>query len=293
PDGDVGNGNTAEGTVALARLTSGSYNTAMGLQALFNNTTGFYNTGTGVNALYSNTGGLYNTAQGGFALFSNTTGNQNTVTGYDALAGNTTGSGNIALGVFAGNGVTTANNVICLGTSGANVSDSCFIGNIRAVTTANADAIPVVIDSAGQLGTMSSSRRFKSEIKPMDGASESILALKPVTFHYKSDQTNTPQFGLIAEEVAEVNPDLVVRDAEGKVYTVRYEAVNAMLLNEFLREHRKVEEQEATIAQLKQDFQSKLAEQQNQIKALTSGLEKINNQLELNKPAPQMVAENQ
>jgi hypothetical protein len=119
------------------------------------------------------------------------------------------------------------------------------------VSTANADAIPVLIDSAGQLGTMSSSRRFKEEIKPMDQTSEAILALKPVTFNYKSDKRDIPQFGLVAEEVAKVNPDLVVRDKNGEIYTVRYEAVNAMLLNEFLKEHRKVQEQEATIAQLK------------------------------------------
>ena len=118
------------------------------------------------------------------------------------------------------------------------MSNSCFIGQIRGVTTAQNNAIPVLIDSAGQLGTTSSSRRYKKEIKPMDQASEAILGLKPVTFHYKSDNTGTPQFGLIAEEVAEVNPDLVVRDEKGEIYTVRYEAVNAMLLNEFLKEHR-------------------------------------------------------
>jgi trimeric autotransporter adhesin len=127
----------------------------------------------------------------------------------------------------------------------------------------------------------------------MDQASEAILALKPVTFQYKTDSKGTPQFGLIAEEVAKVNPDLVVRDEKGQIYTVRYDAVNAMLLNEFLKQHRKVEQQDATIAQLKQDFQSKLAEQQKQIKALTSGLEKVNNQLELNKPAPRVVNNNQ
>jgi hypothetical protein len=173
------------------------------------------------------------------------------------------------------------------------VDNSCFIGNIREVTTQNSNAVPVLIDSAGQLGTVSSSRRFKKEIKPMDSASEAILGLKPVTFHYKSDATGTPQFGLIAEEVAELNPDLVVRDENGEIYTVRYDAVNAMLLNEFLKEHRKVQEQEATIAQLKQEFQSKFAERQKQIKALTAGLEKVNNQLELSKPAPQMVLSNQ
>jgi Chaperone of endosialidase len=144
------------------------------------------------------------------------------------------------LGVGAGLNVTTANNVICIGAGGADMDDSCFIGNIFGRVVANAAS--VVIDGAGQLGTMNSSRRFKKEIKPMDKTSEAILALKPVTFHYKSDNTNTPQFGLIAEEVAEVNPDLIIRDRNGEIYTVRYEAVNAMLLNEFLKEHRTVQE---------------------------------------------------
>ena len=204
-----------------------------------------------------------------------------------ALDNNTTGSGNTALGVFAGSNVTTASNVICIGdeVSGANVSNSCFIGNIRGVTTANADAIPVLIDSAGQLGTASSSRRFKKEIRPMDKASETILALKPVTFHYKSDTKDTPQFGLIAEEVAEVNSNLVVRDENGEIYTVRYDAVNAMLLNEFLKEHKAsvsqqhtVEQQRATIIRL-----------EKQIEALTAGLQKVSAQLEASKPAPQVV----
>jgi hypothetical protein len=127
----------------------------------------------------------------------------------------------------------------------------------------------------------------------MDQTSDAILGLKPVTFQYKSDSKGTPQFGLIAEEVAAVNPDLVVRDENGEIYTVRYEAVNAMLLNEFLKEHRKIEQQEATIAQLKKDVQFKLTDQQKQIKALTSSLEKVNNQLELNKPAPQVVISDQ
>jgi hypothetical protein len=162
------------------------------------------------------------------------------------------------------------------------VSASCFINNIRDVTTQNGDAIPVVIDSAGQLETASSSRRFREDIKPMDGTSETILALKPVTFHYKSDTTDTPQFGLIAEEVAKVNPALVVHDRNGEIYSVRYDAVNAMLLNEFLKEHRKVE-------QLTKDFESKLAEQQKQIEALTAGVQKVTAQLEASKPVPQVV----
>jgi hypothetical protein len=186
------------------------------------------------------------------------------------------------LGSGAGFGVTTASNVICIGITGADVSNSCFINNIRGKTTLFNDAIPVVIDSEGQLGTMSSSRRYKKEIQPMDKASEAILALKPVTFHYKSDNTNTSQFGLIAEEVAKVNPDLVVRDQNGVIYTVRYDAVNAMLLNEFLKEHCKVE-------QLKKDFESKVAEQQQQIEALTAGLQKVSAQLQASKPAPRVV----
>src|SRR4029077_12460101 len=130
--------------------------------------------------------------------------------------------------------------------------NSCFIANIRGVPTGIGDAVSVVIDSNGQLGTLSSSRRFKKDIKPMDEASEAILALRPVAFHYKNDTTNTPQFGLIAEEVGEANPDLVVRDEKGEIYTVRYDAVNAMLLNEFLKEHKKVQELKSTAA--KQDM---------------------------------------
>jgi septal ring factor EnvC (AmiA/AmiB activator) len=163
-----------------------------------------------------------------------------------------------------------------------------------------ANAIPVLIDSAGQLGTVSSSRRFKKEIKPMEQTSEVILALKPVTFHYKRDATGTPQFGLIAEEVAQVNPDLVVRDENGEIYTVRYDAVNAMLLNEFLKEHRRVEEQQATIAELKstvaqqqKELQATAAHQQKQIEALTAGLQKVSAELEASKPAPQTVLNSQ
>ena len=164
------------------------------------------------------------------------------------------------------------------------------------MATGNNDAVNVVIDSDGQLGTVSSSRRFKKEIKPMDAASEAILALKPVTFHYKSDKTNRSQFGLIAEEVAEINPDLVVHDENGEIYTVRYEAVNAMLLNEFLKEHRKNEEQQATIARLKSTDakqEASIANQQEQIEALTASLQKVSAQLELSRPAPQTVLNNQ
>jgi hypothetical protein len=208
------------------------------------------NTTASFQALQNSTSGGANTAIGASALPSNTTGGGNTAIGSGALFNNTTGDSNTALGISAGQGVTTATNVICISTDGANVNNSCFIGNIHGVTTQIGDAIPVVIDSAGQLGTMNPSRRFKKEIRPMDNAGESILALQPVTFHYKNDTSSTAQFGLIAEEVAEVNPGLVLRDKDGKPFTVRYDAVNAMLLNEFLKEHRKVEKLEATVASL-------------------------------------------
>jgi uncharacterized coiled-coil protein SlyX len=185
-----------------------------------------------------------------------------------------------------------------------------FIAGIRGVTTGNMNAIPVLIDSVGQLGTVSSSKRFKKEIKPMNSTSEAILALKPVTFHYKSDNTNTPQFGLIAEEVAAANPDLVVSDEKGDIYSVRYEAVNAMLLNEFLKEHRKVQEQGATIALLKSTDakqeaiitqlkstdakqEATIAQQQKQIEALVAGLQKISAQIEPTKSLAQRVVNDQ
>jgi hypothetical protein len=323
-----GDSNTATGVNALRSNTIGGSNVATGREALFNNTFGGVNTATGVNALFSNIGGFNNTATGVNALFSNTTGSNNVATGRDALSDNigglqntamgdfalsdnTTGSGNIALGNNAGANLTTGNSNIDIGNLGvadeastirigsSGTQNRTFIAGIRGVAT-GIDALPVMIDSAGQLGTIISSKRFKKEIQPMDKASEVILTFKPVTFHYKSDNTGTPQFGLIAEEVAEINPDLVVRDADGEIYTVRYDQVNAMLLNEFLKQHRKVEKLEAAVAQQQKDFdayaaqqqkdfQSKLAEQQNQIKTLASGLEKVSAQLEVKEPAPRTV----
>jgi hypothetical protein len=303
--------NTANGAGALLSNTTGDHNTANGANALFSNTDGAGNTANGSSALYSNTGGGNNTCIGKDALFhntigagntaigvgvlgNNTTGVTNTGIGEDVLVNNTTGHSNTALGAGAGSAITTANNVICIATAGADVDNSCFIGNIFGAPVA-IGAVQVMVDSNGQLGTQMSSRRFKKEIKPMGQASEAVLALRPVTFHYKSDPAGAgPQFGLIAEEVAEVNPDLVVRDKDGQIYTVRYEAVNAMLLNEFLKEHRKVEEQarevrdqQATIAQLKltvaqqwKDFQATAEREQKQISALGAGLEKVNAQIE-------------
>ena len=272
-----GAANTAVGVGALQCNTTGDNNTAVGSGALASNRAGIDNIATGVEVLTSNTTGSGNTAIGDFVLLSNTRGGSNTAVGISALF-NSTGDSNTALGGSAGFGVTTASNVICIGSDGANVNNSCFIGNIRGVTTANTDAIPVLIDSAGQLGTMSSSRRFKTDIQTMDKASEAILALKPVTFHYKTDKTNRPEFGLIAEAVAKVNPDLVVRDKNGEIYTVRYDAVNAMLLNEFLKEHKKTKKLEATLASLIATVKEQAAQ-----------IQKVSAQLEASKPAPRVV----
>ena len=280
--------NTATGAGALLSNTLGLANTANGAFALFSNTGGQGNTATGIQALFNNTTANFNTANGNSALLSNTTGGGNTAIGSTALA-NSNGSGNIGLGNNAGANVTTASDVTCIGAVGANVDNSCFIARIRGVTTANMNAVPVLIDSEGQLGTISSSRRFKKEIKAMDKASETILALKPVTFHYKSDSTSTPQFGLIAEEVAAVNPDLVVRDEKGEIYSVRYDAVNAMLLNEFLKEHRKNEQQEATIAELKAEMATLVAT----VKEQTAQIQKVSAQVEMRKSGSQMLVENQ
>jgi hypothetical protein len=288
---NTANDNSAEGFQALVNNTTGFGNTATGWRALFQNTTGFHNTADGFSALLRNTVGNHNTASGDEALGSNTTGNFNTTDGAHSLENNTTGSGNTALGFGAGDNVTTANNVICIGSGveGANVSNSCYIGSVFGQTSSVGTA--VFINSSGKLGTITSSRRFKEEIKPMAQASEALFALKPVIFRYKKEvePQKISQFGLVAEDVEAVNPDLVVRDADGKAYTVRYEAVNAMLLNEFLKEHRQVQEQKATIAQLKQDF----AEQRKQIETLTAGLQKVSVQLKVNKTAQQIVLNNQ
>ena len=225
---------------ALSSNTTGIVNTATGYQALVSNTDGTSNTADGVDALHDNTTGGGNTATGYQALLHNDTGDYNTAIGLFALGNVTTGSSNTGLGRSAGTSVTTADNVICIGdnVSGANVSNSCYIGSIFGQTSAS--GMPVFINAANKLGTTTSSKRFKEDIKPMDKASEALFALKPVTFRYKKDidPAGTPQFGLVAEDVEKVNPDLVVRDKEGKPYSVRYDQVNAMLLNEFLKEHR-------------------------------------------------------
>jgi uncharacterized coiled-coil protein SlyX len=271
----TGGNNTANGAVALLNNTTGNSNTANGWGALYSNTTGFYNIANGDSALYNNIDGDNNIASGVGALLSNIAGSNNTATGGGALQNNTTGSNNIALGFNAGTNITTANNVICIGSAGSDASDTAWINNIYGVTTESGSTLPVLISNDGQLGTASSSRRFKEKIKPMDKASESILALKPVTFQYKRDQSKTPQFGLTAEEVAKVNPELVVRDRKGQIYTVRYDAVNAMLLNEFLKEHRKVEEQQLRIT----DLEANAAKQEVTISELTKDMGVLSAQL--------------
>jgi len=294
--------NTAIGAAALFNNTSGAFNTASGVSTLFSNAQGSYNTADGYSALSANIGGFQNTADGYFALGSNTTGGDNTAIGVGALQNSTTGNNNVALGILAGEGVGTASNVICIGAEGADVSNTTWIGEVYGVTTQSGTTAPVVISDSGQLGTAASSERFKKDIATMGKASQGILSLRPVTFHYKIDARETLQFGLIAEEVAKVNPALVLPDKQGKPYTVRYDAVNAMLLNEFLKEHRKNEKQRATIENLKFTVakqQATIAQQQKGMKAVIARLneqaaqiQKVSAQLELNKPAPQAVQNN-
>jgi Chaperone of endosialidase len=275
--------NTAVGSYALFSNRFGDHNIAVGDSALYFNNNGDENTAVGDSAMSYNTTGGTNTAVGESALLRNTQGDFNTAIGAATLIYNTTGLNNTALGYSAGGNVKTAHDVICIGyhEHGADVSNTCFIASIRGVTTINNDALPVYIDSAGQLGTVSSSRRFKRDIKPIGNASESLLALKPVSFEYKAHRDDIPQFGLLAEDVAEINRNLVIYDTDGRPFAVRYDAVNAMLLNEFLKEHRTVHEHAATIARL-----------EKQIEALTTGLQKVSAELELSKAAPQTVLNN-
>jgi hypothetical protein len=343
---NTGSNNTATGFIALANNTTGDSNTANGFQALVTNTTGADNTATGFNALASNDTGDNNTATGYHALFLNQTGANNTAFGYQALnnhfggnsntaigdfalfvdsgginntaigsgalLNNTTGFSNIALGREAGGGVSTADHVICIGAAGANVNFGCFIGNIysNVQPVVGTDPDYVTINSVGRLGRGNvSSRRYKHDIKPINKASEVLFALKPVSFRYNEqyDATQTIAFGLIAEEVAEVNPDLVGRNPKGEPESVRYDQINTMLLNEFLKEHRAVQEvkstaakQEAIIAQQRKDFQATIAQQQKEIQALTASLkeqasqiQKVSAQLEVKKSAPRTVLNDQ
>jgi len=299
--------NTAVGYGALSENATGTNNTAIGLYALGGTagSSGSNNTASGLEALTANTTGAFNTANGVVALYTNTSGDSNTAVGHGALSSNTTGGNNIALGDSAGSLLSTGGNNIDIGHVGvagesgnirigtSGTQTATFIAGIRGVAIAGAQ--PVGVNASGQLGIRASSARFKENIKPMDKASEAILSLTPVRFRYKKnlDPKGVPQFGLVAEEVANVTPDLVTTDEEGKPFTVRYDEVNAMLLNEFLKEHRRVEKLEAAVAQQRKNFEAATAKQQADISGLTTSLQKVSNQLELMKASPRVLANNQ
>jgi trimeric autotransporter adhesin len=307
----VGANNTAVGVDALVSNVDGNDNSATGVFTLYSNTSGVENTATGDYALYSNVIGVNNTATGGSALYYNTASN-NTATGYHALYNNTTGSSNlaegnlalsnntigsnnIAVGDSAGINLTTGKNNIDIGNKGvAGESNSIrlgkngtqtatFIAGISGTTVSG--GVGVIIGSNGKLGTINSSARYKDAIKPMDKASEALFSLHPVTFRYKHelDPEGILQFGLVAEEVEKVNPDLVARDEEGKPYTVRYEAVNAMLLNEFIKDHRRATDQETRISQLTSadaNHEAVIAAQEEEIAALKQSLNEQASEIE-------------
>jgi hypothetical protein len=293
-----GNNNTAVGRAAMGGNTIGGNNTAIGWFALEQG--GVLNTAVGSQALRSNTGGL-STAVGDQALFSSTTGGPfglqaNTGVGDSALFDCTTGYWNVAVGYSAGHDLVDGHGNVYIGqgvgAAAGSENDTTYIRNVYD-SVANARAVYVNADN--KIGTLQSSRRYKNEIKPMAESSEVLFALKPVTFRYKKeiDRSGALSFGLIAEEVAETSPDLITRDRDGKPETVRYEAVNAMMLNEFLKEHKKVEEQQATIAELK----STVVQQQKGMEAFTaqlkeqaSQLQKVSNQIEVSRLAPQVAA---
>ena len=313
----MGGDNTATGYQALFSNIAGSANTANGFQALFRNSIGANNTATGFQALLSNRTGFANTANGTSALINNTTGGGNTATGRDALFHNQTGSNNTAVGQSAGFSITGTGNVcIGQGVSGvAGENDTTWIRNVNTTVQpvgAGVDAVTVRL-SDGRLGHPVSSRRYKEDIKPMDKASEALYQLKPVTYRYKKDidSSQSLDYGLLAEDVAKINPELAIRDGNGQIESVRYNAVNAMLLNEFLKEHRKVEEQnrkleeqEATISQLKstaaKQKKASIAQQQKGMEAIAarlqeqeSQIQKVSAQLEVKKPARQTVLNDQ
>jgi hypothetical protein len=282
--------NTAVGAGALFSNVDGSDNNAVGTFALFTNVSGPFNNALGRNALLNSTG-AQNNAMGDDAMFSNTTGSFNTAVGDDALDANVDGSSNVAIGDEAGTGLgASVNNCIAIGAPGAGtfaaLDNTCFIGSIFDEPVSDPGTQEAVfVDQFNVVGIISSSRRYKHDIKPMDKASEAILALKPVTFKYNSDKKGTPQYGLVAEEVAQVNPDLVARNKNGEISTVHYEQVNAMLLNEFLKEHNKVQNLEVTVAQQQKGMEVLTA----QLKEQAAQIQKVSAQLEVNKAAPQVV----
>ena len=291
----TGNGNTANGSLALFSDVSGQLNTAVGAGALFSNVggpfPGSFNTAVGASALYNSTGGD-NNALGAQALQTNTTGNDNIAIGVSSLGANTAGSNNIAIGTFAGLQQTTGSNNIYIGYNlqgSATENDACYIKSIFGQTASGGSA--VFIDANHKLGTLTSSKRFKDNIKPVGRASQALFALKPVTFHYKKeiDPAGISQFGLVAEEVEKVNPDLVVRDKDGKPYSVRYDQVNSMLLNEFLSEHRAFVEEQRKVEQQQKEIETLEAEMKEQRLLI----EKVNTKLEMDRSATKVVVRNQ
>jgi hypothetical protein len=289
---DTADANTATGAGALLNNTTGTDNTANGAFALSSNTTGASNAAVGFEAMQNATGAnvLFNTAVGIQAL-QQTTANANVAVGDLALLVDSSGSFNTAIGAAAGSHQTTGSGNVYIGQGIEGVAgetNQTYIKNINTTSVSGAGTDFVTVNlTTGLLGHVSSSRRYKEEIKPMGSASETLYRLKPVTYRYKKeiDQTQSPAFGLIAEEVAEVNPDLVARNAQGEIESVHYEWVNAMLLNEFLKEHKKVEEQQASIAELKSTVGVLTA----QLKEQAAQIQKVSAQLEVNNPAPQVV----
>ena len=266
--------NTGIGFNALFQNTSGFFNTAVGYSALFQNTSGVTNTAVGSRALFENATGTSNVAVGASALFENTSGGANIAIGEGALANNTSGAFNIAIGAGAGTNISTGSNNIYMGNAGFNnESNTIRIGNGSVHTLAimggifggsTAGGIPVLVNSGGRLGTTTSSRRFKEDIRGIAEASDGLMRLRPVAFKYKSeiDQTGLAQYGLIAEEVAEVYPELVVYGRGGQADAVRYDQVNALLLNEVQKQHRAIEDQEKKIElqnQIIESLQARLA----------------------------------
>jgi hypothetical protein len=268
----TGSSNTASGYGALSDNTTGNFNTASGVDALTSNTTGNGNTASGVDVLFSNTTGNSNTASGDHAFYNNTTGNNNTANGDYALYNSTTGKSNIGLGYNAGNNIVTGSNNIEIWANPSNgiipFGDESntirigFLGTQKETFIAGISGTPVVgadvtVDGNGQLGVLPSSARYKRDIHDMGGASAGLMKLRPVTFRYKSDPSGTLQYGLVAEEVARVYPELVVRGPDGKVQSVRYLELTALLLNEL----QKLDERMQTKDQ-------QLAAQQREIDAL-------------------------
>ena len=284
-----GGANNAVGAFALFNHSTGSFNNAHGREALFTDATGSQNNAFGDLALLSANGAFGNSAFGDDALDSVTTGSENVGVGDEACNSCTTGHDNVAIGHNALNGTITASNNIAIGVPAtgpfANLSFTAFIGSIHGLPTSNAaSTLPVLIDSNNVLGTAPSSRRYKHDIKPVDKASEALYALKPISFVYNYDESRTTLYGLIAEDVAKVNTSLVAY-MDGKPFTVKYDQVNILLLTEFLKEHKKVEEQQASIRELKSEMQTMVA----QLKEQAAQIQKVSAQLEVRKTAPQVV----